>query len=147
MAQIVLEVRDCKIQISPDCTKTFQRTPQRGRPPVACSECRKMNVKPAAVRTQVNDINPDTQERVCGCGQTFKIKPGRGRKAEKCDSCREAGKVYRRNDDGDLEEIRAEALRREQEEKREEAGKLRAQNLFDMMKPLLEKRSRELIIH
>lgn len=147
MAKITLEVRECKIKLSSECTGTFQRMPQRGRPPVACPACAKVRAEVKAPTRNANDINLETMERKCGCGATFQVKPGRGRKAEKCDACRAAGTVYRRNDEGILEEIRAEALRREQEEKKEEAGKIRAQNLFDRMQPLLAKRSRELIVH
>jgi hypothetical protein len=149
MAKIVYSVEECRDKISSDCTGTFNRLVKRGRPQVNCDACKAAKV-PASTRklNAANPINVETRERICGCGATFTVKAGRGRKAEKCDDCRESGKVYRRNDEGALEEIRAETLRREQEEKKEAAGKLRAENLFMMMKPLLKNtRKREVIVH
>jgi hypothetical protein len=138
MAQIVIEVRDCLAKRSPECTKTFQRTPQRGRPPVACPACRDFKAeKPKKVakpkKAAVVDLN-----RTCPCGTVFQVTPGLGRKPSKCDPCREAGTVYRADEDGVMQAIRAEALAEEQRELREQAGRERAERLCKLMEPLLK---------
>ncbi|KAI4219179.1 MAG: hypothetical protein L6R40_008734, partial [Gallowayella cf. fulva] len=137
-----IEIRECQTKISPTCTGTFQRVPGRGRPPVACPDCKASKVKPAATAKVVEVEEPDT-ERTCPCGQTFHIKLGRGRKASKCDDCRANGPVYRADEDGELQAIHAETLAEEQREIREQAGKERAERLVIMMGPLLRDRERK----
>jgi hypothetical protein len=93
-------------------------------------------------------VENELGKRVCPCGTAFDVNPGRGRKPSKCDACREAGTVYRLNDDGDIQTIRAETLRREQEEKTIQAGKDRAERLFNLMAPLLKStKERQVIVH
>jgi hypothetical protein len=136
-----VEIRECLTKVSPKCTNTFERVAQRGRPPVSCVPCREMKAAPAKPRTTAaNPINPETLERICGCGQTFKVGTGRGRKAEKCDECRTAGVVYRRNDDGTLEAIRADQIKREEDERKTAAGQQRALLLHLDMQKLFRKR-------
>jgi hypothetical protein len=147
MAKIVIERRDCKLKIAQTCKGFFERTPQRGRPPVGCPDCMTARAKVKVVRQPKAPAEPISLDRTCGCGAVFQIKPGRGGKATKCDACREAGKVYRMDDEGVLQEIQAEVIRREQAEKAEQAGKERAQLLVDMMRPLLAKRNRQVIVH
>lgn len=138
--KIVLEQRDCKTKVSPDCTGTFTSEPRRGRPFVSCLACRV--VKPAKVPSTAT-----SSERECGCGATFTVSPGRGRKATKCAACREAGKVYRRDDEGVIQEIRAEQIAAEERERKEAAGKERAMLLTEMMKRLNRKTHRAVIVH
>lgn len=149
MATITFEIRDCQIKASPNCTKTFQRELKRGRPPVACYECRKAVkvVRTAASQPAQSNAEPASLTRQCPCGQSFDIKPGRGRKAEKCEDCRNAGTVYRTDADGMLETIRRDQIEREETERRIEAGRIRAANLFDRMQPLFEKKNRVVIVH
>jgi hypothetical protein len=146
MAKIVIERRDCKLKIAQNCKGFFERTPQRGRPPVGCPACMQARIV-LRIPRQPKTSEPISLDRTCGCGAVFQIKPGRGGKATKCDACREAGKVYRMDDDGVLQEIQAEVIRREQAERAEQEGKERAQRLVDMMKPLLAKRNRTVIVH
>lgn len=138
--KITYVVTECRDKVSPNCTKTFNREVKRGRPQLNCHACKSTKV----VTPRVNSFDvpeaSDSLERTCGCGSTFTVKTGRGRKAGKCGACRSAGIVYRRDDDGVLQEIRAETLRIEQQEIREENGRIRAQNLFDLMAPLIRKR-------
>ncbi len=146
--KIVLEIRECKLNLSPKCTKTFQREARRGRPPVSCPECKIVKDSTKATPRRIsNAIVLEDNSRQCGCGKTFQVKAGRGRKAEKCDECREQGKTYRRNEDGILEEIRQEQLRREEDERRREAGRERAMLLVERMKPLFNKANRTVIVH
>lgn len=144
MATLRFEIRDCQSKISDDCTQTFRRELKRGRPPVDCPAC-KAEKKPVVTPVTVNVAQDETPslERTCPCGKAFTIKQGRGRKATKCDDCRSAGTVYRTNDDGEIEAIRAETIRREQEELREQAGKARAERLTLMMGPLLRMRGQQ----
>lgn len=132
MAKIVIQVHDCKLKTSKQCIGTFQRTPKRGRPPVACEACR--NEKRPSLSSLVAQQLGKGQ---CPCGNVFDINPGRGRKPSKCPDCRTSGKIYRTDDEGKMAEVRAETLRREQAEKSEQAGRDRAENLFNMMKPLI----------
>lgn len=145
MALVKYVVTECRAKTSANCSKTFKRKVQRGRPQLDCSACkadRGTVVKPAEKATQ------QVTSGICPCGNTFEIKPGRGRKPSKCVTCRDAGTVYRTNDDGELEAIRSEALAEEQREIREANGKARAENLFNMMAPLLsDRRERQVIVH
>lgn len=125
-------VTDCRDQISPNCTKTFKRFVKRGRPAVNCPACKATKVQVVTQGTAVPNM-----ERECPCGNKFNIKPGRGRKATKCDDCRSNGTVYRLNEEGELDAIRAETLAEEQRELREQAGKDRAARLVEMMSPLI----------
>jgi hypothetical protein len=137
---------ECRAKSSPNCSKTFKRKIQRGRPQLDCNAC-KAGPKPAVKSAVTTSVALPVQGN-CPCGNTFEIKPGRGRKRTKCDSCRDAGTVYRTNDDGDLEAIRAEALAEEQREIREQNGRDRAARLVEMMKPLLkDTRERKVIVH
>lgn len=138
MAKIVIEIHECKTQISSECTKTFQRSPGRGRPAISCPPCREAK-KPVAKKAATYTVTEVPGERVCPCGTKFQVKPGRGRKAEKCDGCRDSGTAYRQNSEGVIEEIRAETIRREQAEILEQKGKDRAEALTDMMRPLHER--------
>lgn len=132
---------ECRDKISPNCAGSFVKKVGRGRPSVNCEPCREAAKAPAKPRTaSANPINPETNERTCGCGVKFQVKPGRGRKAEKCDDCRQAGTVYRRNDDGVLEAIQAEQIQRETQERKEAAGKQRALLLHMDMQKLFKKR-------
>lgn len=129
-------VTECRDKISPKCTKTFNREIKRGRPQVNCEPCKAVKVaKPVTV-----DGVMALGKGQCPCGAEFDINPGRGRKPTKCNDCRAAGTVYRADDNGDLQAIRAEALVEEQREIREENGRQRAAALVDMMAPLLKKR-------
>ena len=157
--KVTIEVRDCLTKVSPTCNGKFEREARRGRPPVSCPACQQHIVttkmkpvaKPKTSRevkmTVVSNDDATKLTRECPCGNSFQIKAGRGRKATKCDDCREAGTVDRTSEDGSLEAIRAETLRREQEEKAIQAGKDRANRLFDLMAPLLKKKTRTVIIH
>lgn len=150
--KISFVVTDCRDQISPNCTKTFKRFVKRGRPAVNCPACK--GVKAVATAAESHDCNSEgwdcmfnngvkshnkvaSMERECPCGNKFNIKPGRGRKATKCDDCRSNGTVYRLNEEGELDAIRAETLAEEQRELREQAGKDRAERLVAMMSPLI----------
>lgn len=156
MALRTFIVEECRAKSSPDCTQTFKRERKRGRPQLDCNPCRAARTKaaPAIAKVMVHDCNSEGWEcivnndvtdhhrkaeftRSCPCGNTFIVKAGRGRKAEKCDSCRNAGTVYRLNDEGTVETIRAEALAEEQREIREQAGRDRAARLCELMAPLL----------
>jgi hypothetical protein len=139
MAKIVIIIEDCTTQVSPKCTKTFERKAQRGRPAKSCEPCRELIKAGKAVSSMVaNEIGKGK----CPCGNVFDINPGRGRKPSKCHDCRTAGTVYRKNDDGTMDAIRAEALAEEQREIREQAGKDRAARLCDMMQPLIARDSK-----
>lgn len=140
--KITYVVTTCRDQISPQCTKTFNREVKRGRPQVNCDACKASKGIPA-----VSASVPASLERECPCGAKFTVLPGRGRKPSKCDNCRAAGTVYRANEDGELEAIRAEALAEEQREKAEQAGKERAAKLTILMGPLLRKTDRVVIPH
>ena len=134
--RITVEIRDCEVKLSPNCTKTFEREPRRGRPHKACVPCREL--KPA--KPTVNVFQTEVLEGKCPCGETFEIRPGRGRKPSKCVKCREAGRVYRRDDDGVLQEIQADQLRREDQERKRQAGHDRALLLFLDMQKLIKRR-------
>lgn len=140
--KVVFEIRECRLKSSPNCTETFQRELKRGRPPVACPAC-KSAAKP--VISPVSSVRVDsvtgvaTKESICPCGKAFEIKSGRGRKATKCIDCRSAGIVYRTDDDGQIETIQAETIAREIQEKKDAAGKARAERLVAMMVPLLKR--------
>lgn len=140
--KITYTVTECRDKVSPDCTKTFNREVKRGRPQVNCDACKAYKVKPVITA----DV-PASLERECFCGNKFSIMPGRGRKPTKCNDCRAAGTVYRENEDGEIEAIRAATLAEEQREKAEQAGKERAANLTIMMGPLLRKTDRVVIPH
>lgn len=132
---------ECRDKISPNCAGSFVKSVGRGRPSVNCLPCREASKSPSKPRTTAaNPINPETNERTCGCGVKFVVKTGRGRKAEKCQACREAGTVYRRNDDGILEAIQTEQIERETRERREAAGATRALLLQMDMDKLFKKR-------
>jgi hypothetical protein len=144
--KVVFEIRDCTVKSSPACTGTFQRELKRGRPPVACIPCRTI-AKVVKVSPVSAEKVPASLERTCPCGSTFQANPGRGRKATKCVPCREAGTVYRANDDGVLEAIRAETIAEEQRERAVQAGQDRAERLCQMMQPILAKRNRLVMSH
>lgn len=79
----------------------------------------------------------------CPCGTIFLVDvSGKGRKPTKCDACRDAGTVYRTNDDGTIDAIRAETLAEEQREIKDQNGKDRANALFERMQLLIEKDNR-----
>lgn len=151
--KVMIEVRDCLQKVAPTCTGTFERVPSQGRPPVTCPACQAQIKEAKAIRAAkpkpiVKVVSVQDLNRTCPCGNPFQVNPGRGRKATKCDSCRAAGTVYRTNDEGAIETIRAETLRREQEEKAIQAGKERAERLFGLMAPLLKAtRERQVIVH
>ncbi len=149
MAKLVYEIRDCLLLISPQCTKTFQRLLTRGRPPVACPACRDFKAAKPKVTKQVKQVAAVDVNRTCPCGTVFQIDPTtRGRKPSKCEGCREAGTVYRADEDGVMQAIRAEALLEEQRELREQAGRERAEALCKMMEPLLKStKERKVIVH
>lgn len=147
-------VTECRDKVSPNCTKTFKRKVQRGRPAVNCTPCKEFKVPSAVPAAESHDCNSEgwdcmfnngvkehnkksVTERECPCGNKFHIKLGRGRKATKCDSCRSNGTVYRMNEDGELDAIRAETLAEEQREIREQNGQDRARRLVEMMAPLI----------
>lgn len=142
-------VTECRDKISPDCTKTFNReVGKRGRPQVNCFACKAYKAPTAPRATsESKSAEPASRERLCPCGSTFTVSQGRGRKATKCASCREAGTVYRTNDDGMIEAIQQDQLSREQQERDEARGRERAANLFEMMKPLIAKRSAQVSTH
>jgi hypothetical protein len=144
--KITYVVTECRDKISPQCTKTFTREVKRGRPQVNCDACKSF-ATPVNKPVKSDKTEPVSLERECPCGTKFTVEPGRGRKASKCSACREAGTVYRTNDDGLVEAIQKDQLDREQHERDAEAGRLRAQNLFDMMAPLLKRRDRDTIPH
>ena len=150
MAKIVYEIRDCLVKQSPACTKTFKRELKRGRPPVACPVCRDFKAaKAPRVTKPVAQVATVDVNRTCPCGTVFQIDPTtRGRKPSKCDPCREAGTVYRADEDGVMQAIRAEALAEEQRELREQAGRERAERLCALMEPLLKStKERKVIVH
>ncbi len=143
--KITYIVTECRDKVSKNCTQTFNREVKRGRPQVNCDACKaEKTVKPTGV--VITDTGP-VLERVCPCGNKFTINPGRGRKASKCDDCRAAGTVYRENADGEIETVEAARLAEEQRERAEAEGRKRADNLFNLMAPLLEKRNRQVIVH
>jgi hypothetical protein len=145
MALVKYIKTDCRAKTSEKCSGTFMRKLQRGRPQLDCTACKANRTTPAKAAVQAAQ---EITQGICPCGNTFEIKPGRGRKPSKCQECRDAGTVYRANEDGELEAIRAEALAEEQREIREQAGKERAAALFDMMAPLLKStRERKVIVH
>lgn len=144
---------ECRDKISPNCTKVFMRKIQRGRPQVNCEACKNVNA-PTKVKTvkatikAAETLSGEMVDRECPCGNTFQVKAaGRGRRAEKCETCRAAGTVYRANEEGELEAIRAETLAEEQRELREQAGRERAEALFLRMQPLLKRTDRQVIHH
>ena len=142
--KITYVVTECRDKISPECTKTFKREVKRGRPQINCAPCKAVKVP----QTASTVVDPATLERECPCGNKFSVKLGRGRKASKCDDCRSNGTVYRTDEDGELQVIRAETLAEEQRELREQAGKERAARLCDLMAPLLKStRERAVIVH
>lgn len=133
---------DCRDKIAPNCTQTFMREVKRGRPQVNCDACKTYSKpKVSLTGTVVNELGKGQ----CPCGNVFDINPGRGRKPTKCNDCRAAGTVYRENEDGEIEAIRAAALAEEQREKAEEAGRIRAEALFQRMQPLLRRTDRQVI--
>jgi hypothetical protein len=135
--KITLVQTDCRDKVSPNCTKTFMRKVQRGRPQVNCDACKAF--KAAVPSKSLSDVvQAELGKGQCPCGTVFDINPGRGRKPSKCQDCRTAGTVYRRNaETGDIDEIRKEALAEEQREIREQNGRDRAARLVDMMAPLI----------
>ena len=140
--KITYVVTTCRDQVSPNCTKSFNREVKRGRPQVNCDACKAHKGTPA-----VSADVPASLERECPCGNKFTIMPGRGRKPTKCNDCRAAGTVYRENEDGEIEAIRAATLAEEQREKAVQAGNERAANLTILMGPLLRKTDRVVIPH
>jgi len=147
--KISYTIETCRDQLSPECTKTFNREIKRGRPQVNCNACKAYKV-PVAPRGKQNiEGKPEQVERDCPCGKKFMVTTiGRGRRPSKCEACRDAGTVYRANDDGVIEAIRAETLSEEQRELREQAGRDRAAALVALMKPLIdrdEKRRKSLV--
>jgi len=146
MATVTFEIRNCLIKTSSKCTGTFQRQVKRGRPPLGCEACRTVAASPATTKTaSPAPVKTPGVEQTgeCPCGNSFVIKPGRGRKPTKCDECRASGTVYRTDEDGMVQAIQADMLEREARERAEEAGRVRAQNLIEMMRPLLKKRGIE----
>lgn len=143
-----IEIRECTVKVAASCTGTFQRKPGVGRPPVSCPDCQA--VKKSTVKTRgpraVNQIDPITGHRICGCGVKFAVAAqGRGARPTKCDKCRTEGKVYRADSEGRLQEIRQETIAREQAELRAQKGRERADNLFMMMQSLISRRERGVI--
>lgn len=137
--KITLVQTECRDKISPQCTKTFMRRVQRGRPQLNCDVC-KAAKSPAKPRTgAVNAVEAVISKGQCPCGNAFDINPGRGRKPTKCNDCRSAGTVYRLDADGEMQTIRAEALAEEQRELREQAGRERAERLVELMRPLIKR--------
>jgi|SRR3954468_8308930 len=165
MAKITVITEDCRDKVSTECEGTFTYERKRGRPPVNCPKCREVlksnqSAKPVSVRkvaeVETHDCNSVEWECIvnndvtdhrkvsklenCPCGNTFTVAlSGRGRRATKCNACREAGTVYRANDDGMMEAIRAETLAEESREIREQNGRDRAQALWERMQPLIER--------
>lgn len=135
--RITLVETNCRDKVAPNCTKTFMRKVQRGRPQVNCDACKAFKTaapSPSLAATVAAELGKGQ----CPCGNVFDINPGRGRKPSKCSDCRTAGTVYRRNSEtGDMDEIRREALVEEQREIREQAGRDRAARLVEMMQPLI----------
>jgi hypothetical protein len=141
MARISYTIETCRDKISADCTGTFHRIIKKGRPQVNCEPCKaalKAPVrKPRVAKTVVKVEQPAEKTVECPCGKSFVVATtGRGRRPTKCTVCREAGTVYRTNDDGLIEAIRAETLAEEARELREQAGRERAERLVEMMKRL-----------
>jgi hypothetical protein len=138
--KITYVVTECRDKVSQSCTKTFNREVKRGRPQVNCDAC-KAHKAPAAPKVNISETGQITVDltRECPCGKKFEIRPGRGRKATKCDDCRSNGTVYRMDEDGELQAIRAEALAEEQRELREQAGRERSAALIAMMAPLIRR--------
>lgn len=145
--KISYTVEQCRDRVSPQCTGTFHREIKRGRPQVNCEFCKAFKAPTARVAAAKKSDEPIDTKRECPCGAEFHIKLGRGRKASKCDECRANGVVYRADEDGELQAIRAETLAQEQREKDEQAGKERAERLVMMMRPLLLKTDRQVIMH
>lgn len=136
--KITLIQTDCRDKVSPNCTKTFMRKVQRGRPQVNCDACKAF--KTTVVKSLATTVAAEVGKGQCPCGNVFDINPGRGRKPVKCPDCRTAGTVYRMNaETGDMDEIRREALVEEQRELREQAGRDRAARLVEMMRPLISR--------
>jgi hypothetical protein len=130
---------DCVTNISPDCTKTFQREIKRGRPRINCDAC--LAFKPTAEELAAK------LQRTCPCGTSFTIKQGRGRKADKCDACRNIGVVYRRDDSGNIQTLSKSEAAREYQVTREQAAKERAMLLKMSMDKLVAKTDRVVIHH
>src|SRR3954462_6219551 len=122
-------ITECRDKISANCAKSFQREVKRGRPQVNCDACKAEMHKVVRTTSIVIAGEGPVLERECPCGNKFNINPGRGRKASKCSDCREAGTVYRTNDEGTIEAIRAETIAEELREKAEQAGRERAESL------------------
>jgi len=164
MAKIVIIIEDCRDKVSPNCTKTFSRTPgRRGRPSVNCVPCRDaLKAKTASksgadvaehdcnsvgwdcmVNNGVKEHHQISKVVTCPCNNTFTVMLGRrGRQPTKCEACRHAGTVYRENTEGEMELIRAEEAREKAREKAEQAGRERAARLCEMMKPIIDRDNR-----
>lgn len=138
MARITIVRTDCKIQVSPNCSKVFDRPQRPGRPQVNCDACKAFKA-PAAVGTEIT--------KVCGCGENFTVRSGRGRKPSRCAKCVQEGTVYRVTDDDQIETVRKDALVRENQERKEANGRATAERLFALMGPLLRKTDRKVIVH
>lgn len=134
--KVTYVITECRDKLSPKCAKTFNREVKRGRPQVNCDACKAVKVTPAKSATIATD---QVRKGECPCGNEFTINPGRGRKPTKCDACRANGTVYRTDEDGEIQTIRAEALAEEQREIREQNGRDRAAALVDLMAPLIKK--------
>jgi hypothetical protein len=150
MALVTIHIEDCRDKVSPDCTKTFERIAGRGRPALSCLACRtyKPPTKPRKAKAVVV-VEPVPAERTieCPCGTSFTVATsGRGRKPSKCSTCRDNGTVYRTNDDGIIEAIRAATLAEEAREKAEQAGKERAGRLVEMMNRLHERDAKRRLV-
>lgn len=147
MARITIVTDNCKRKISPECTGTLTYERKPGRPPVACMPCRDMKKAKAATSDSVS-VRPT--EGTCGCGQKYAIQP-RGRISNRCTDCRENGTVWRTDDDGQIQRISSDEhtreISREEQERKDEAGRKRASDLFDRMQPLLAKKHRTVIVH
>ncbi len=136
----VIIISDCLTQVSPNCTKTFEREPKRGRPRISCDAC-------YGVKVSAKSSTPASLDRKCPCGTAYTVKPGRGRKADKCDACRSAGIVYRRNESGTIQTLTKSEALRENQERNTEAAKERAMLLTMSMQKLAAKTDRVVIVH
>jgi hypothetical protein len=140
MAKIVLITDDCTRKTSPNCEGTFTYQRKMGRPPVACKQC----IKPKPRKTD-QAVTERPTEGKCGCGKTFAVAR-LGRPATRCEDCRDIGTVWRTDEDGVLQMIRAAQISREEQDRKDEAGDMRAQNLIERMKLLHEKKNRTIIV-
>ncbi len=136
-------ITDCLTQVSPDCTKTFQREVKQGRPRINCDACSKAKVK--AFKTA--NSTPVSLDRQCPCGAAFTVKPGRGRKADKCDACRASGIVYRRDESGTIKTLTKDQALRENQERNSAVARERAMLLTLSMQKLHAKTDRKVIVH